>query len=399
MSKVSNWLYVAAASLAVAACGGSDKKEAASNASKASLEGNMPSSEVVLAMYDNNMMLVADTLKLENNTFKFDFAIAEGNPEFVYVISGEDVVVPVLLEAGAQVKIDVDAEGKVKMEGSDASLKLMESQNEYYAVTAKLDSLASQLATASSSKASTIKKQMVNEYLAYHRTATKYVMENSHSLTVIPVLYRTLPVGAEIWPVFNQETAPYLYKQIADSLSENYPSSRYVQALKMAAESGFNQKELQKLIDKAEVSGILDIELPGLDGKNKKLSEMDSKVILLYFWTSAQTKQNLFNVEILKPIYEKYHSKGFDIYQVSLDTDKVHWATTIMGQELPWTNVCDTRGAASPYVSLYNLYYQTEDGNVGIAVPSAFVISNGELIDGQIVDEASFKRLLDKLLK
>ena len=398
MSKVSKFLYVAAASLAVAACGGSDKKEAAPSATKATLEGNMPSSEVVLAMYDNNMMLVADTLKLEKNTFEFDFTIAEGNPEFIYVISGNDVVVPVLLEAGAEVKVAVDSLGNVNVEGSEASLKLMESQKEYYEVSDKLNSLASQLATASSSKASTIKKQMVNEYLAYHRTATKYVMENSHSLTVIPVLYRTLPVGAEIWPVFSQDTAPYLYKQIADSLSENYPSSRYVQALKMNAQSGFNQMELQKLIDQAEVSGILDIELPGLDGKNKKLSEVDSKVVLLYFWTAQQAKQNLFNVEILKPLYEKYHKRGFDIFQVSLDTDKVKWATTIMGQELPWTNVCDTRGAASPYVSMYNLYYQTEAGNVGVAVPAAFVIHNGELIDGQVVDEASFKKLLEQLL-
>ena len=166
MSKVSKFLYVAAASLAVAACGGSDKKEAAPSATKATLEGNMPSSEVVLAMYDNNMMLVADTLKLEKNTFEFDFTIAEGNPEFIYVISGNDVVVPVLLEAGADVKVAVDSLGNVNVEGSEASLKLMESQKEYYEVSDKLNSLASQLATASSSKASTIKKQMVNEYLA-----------------------------------------------------------------------------------------------------------------------------------------------------------------------------------------------------------------------------------------
>lgn len=399
MSKVSNWLYIAAASLAVISCGGSGNSEAATEASKASLEGTLPSSEVVLAMYDSNMMLVADTLKTEDNTFKFDFAVAKGNPEFVYVISGNEVVVPVLLEAGANVKVDVDAEGNVKVEGSEASLKLMESQNEYYKVTAKLDSLAAQLESASKSKSSALVSEISKVFLDYHKVANRYVMENSHSLTVIPVLYRTLPIGTQMVPVFDQETAPYLYKQIADSLAEAYPESRYVKALRAASEGAFNQREIQKLVDNAEVSGYLDIELPGLDGQNKKLSEVDSKVILLYFWTSAQTKQNLFNVEILKPIYEKYHSKGFDIYQVSLDTDKVHWATTIMGQDLPWTNVCDIRGAASPYVSLYNLYYQTEDGNVGIAVPSAFVIHNGELIDGQIVDEASFKKLLDKLLK
>lgn len=86
-------------------------------------------------------------------------------------------------------------------------------------------------------------------------------------------------------------------------------------------------------------------------------------------------------------------------YQVSLDVDKVQWATTVMGQNLPWTNVCDIRGAAPEYVTLYNLLYQTEDGNIGIAVPAAFVINDGELVDGEIVDEASFRKLLEKLLK
>jgi peroxiredoxin len=399
MSKVSNWLYIAAASFAVISCGGSDKKEAASGVSRASLEGTLPSSEYVLARYDNNMMLDVDTLKAENNKFKFDFAIKKGHPEFVYVISGDDVVVPVLLEADAEVKVDIDADGNVKLEGSEASLKLMESQKEYYAVSAKLDSLAAQIESASKAKSSELVSEMGRVFLDYHKAANRYVMENSHSMTVIPVLYRRLPFGAQMRPVFNEETAPYLYRMIADSLAENYPDSRYVKALRAASEGIFNQREIQKLVDNTEASGYLDIELPGLDGKNKKLSDVDSKVILLYFWTSEQAKQNLFNVEILKPIYDKYHSKGFDIYQVSLDTDKVHWATTIMGQDLPWTNVCDTRGAASQYVSLYNLYYQTEDGNVGIALPSAFVIHNGDLIDGQIVDEASFRKLLDKLLK
>ena len=99
-----------------------------------------------------------------------------------------------------------------------------------------------------------------------------------------------------------------------------------------------------------------------------------------------------------KKLYNDYHHRGFDIYQVSLDVDKVQWATTVMGQDLPWTNVCDTRGAASEYVTLYNLLYQTEDGNIGIAVPAAFVINDGELVDGEIVDEASFRKLLEKLL-
>ena len=110
---------------------------------------------------------------------------------------------------------------------------------------------------------------------------------------------------------------------------------------------------------------------------------------VLYFWTASSAGQNNFNVDVLKKMYDKYHSKGFDIYQVSLDVDKVMWATTLMGQDLPWTNVCDSRGVASPYVTQYNLQ----------AVPAAFVISNGELVDGNVVDEAGFRKLIEKLLK
>ena len=389
MSKVSNWLYVAAASLAVISCGGSDNKDDASGVSKATLEGTLPASEVVLAMYDSNMMLVADTLKTEDNAFKFDFTIKKGHPEFIYVICGDDVVVPVLLQAGDNVKVDVDADGKVKLEGSEESLKLMESQNEYNAVSAKLDSLAAELMSASGSKYSALSSEISQIYLAYTRTASRYVMENPRSLTVIPVLYRTLPLGNHTVSVFGQDAAPYLYKQIADSLASSYPRSRYVKALRDASKEIFNQREIQKLVDNAEVSGYFDIELPGLDGKMKKLSDLDSKVVLLYFWTAADPQQNIFNGDVLKKIYNDYHHKGFDIFQVSLDTDKVMWATTVMGQNLPWMNVCDTRGAASEYASIYNLQ----------ALPSMFVISNGELVDGQAVDEASFRKLLNDLLK
>ena len=44
--------------------------------------------------------------------------------------------------------------------------------------------------------------------------------------------------------------------------------------------------------------------------------------------------------------------------------------------------------ASSPYVSLYNLG----------ALPSAFVIADGELVDGEMSTEKSFRRNIEKLL-
>ena len=129
--------------------------------------------------------------------------------------------------------------------------------------------------------------------------------------------------------------------------------------------------------------------LPDLNARNVKLSDMESKVVMIYFWSAANAAQNAFNVDVLKPLYDEYHGRGFDIYQVSFDVDKALWAAAIKGQELPWTNVCDSRGLASPYISTYNIP----------ALPVAFILADGELVDGQIVDEKSLRKLLDKLLK
>ena len=97
----------------------------------------------------------------------------------------------------------------------------------------------------------------------------------------------------------------------------------------------------------------------------------------------------MFNQDILKPLYNDYHKKGFEIYQVALDTDKGTWANVIKEQNAPWINVCDGLGAASPYVLLYNIG----------ALPSTFIIADGELVNGEVVDEKSLRKLLDKRLK
>ena len=88
-------------------------------------------------------------------------------------------------------------------------------------------------------------------------------------------------------------------------------------------------------------------------------------------------------------LYEDYHSKGFEIYQAAIDPDKAGWAQVVKQQNLPWISVCDGLGADSPYVVTYNLQ----------ALPATYIIADGELVDGQVVDEKSLRKLLDKLLK
>lgn len=394
MSRVSKFISVAAIAFAAMSCGGS-KENAAEKANIDGVLAAAPSSEVVLSVLELDQISVLDTLMTdEAGKFSYEVEVSEGDPEFVYVYADGRKVASLIVEAGDKVSFTIAEDGEVDIKGSEESVKLMQVEREHAQMSYLFASLAAELETATGAKAQQLTEQMSKEYRDYNRKSVKYVMENSHSLTAIPVLYRNL--GS--LPVFALHTDAVLFNAIADSLETVYPDSKFVKSLRADAVNRFDDLKLMERLSDAEEVGYLDIELPGLDGKNKKLSEVDSKVVLLYFWSSADPQQNMFNVEVLKKLYNDYHHRGFDIYQVSLDVDKVQWATTVMGQNLPWTNVCDIRGAASEYVTLYNLLYQTEDGNIGIAVPAAFVINDGELVDGEIVDEASFRKLLEKLL-
>ena len=53
-------------------------------------------------------------------------------------------------------------------------------------------------------------------------------------------------------------------------------------------------------------------------------------------------------------------------------------------QKLPWINVCDIRGGNSPYAMIYNIE----------ALPAAFIIKDGELVDGGVIDAKSLRKLV-----
>ena len=379
MSRFSNILKCTAAALLAAACTPTAKVDV-------TLDG-ASSSEVVMRLQGINRYEVLDTVKTDAaGHFSYKVNVEKGQPEFVYIYHNDKRVVSLLLQAGDNVTVSADTLGNYTVQGSEESSKLALVEKEYSAAQNRLQSIASQIETASPEQEASLRQALGKEYISYYRQCVKYLLENSRSLTVVPVLYQSF--GADL-PVFAQSTDAIHFVNMADSLALSYPDSRYVKALRKEAERRHGYLELEAKIRTAAEVGYPDIVLPNINAEKVSLSQVDSKVTMVYFWNAADASQKMFNLDVLQSLYNDYHKKGFEIYQVGFATDKTSWAQVVKQQNLPWINVCEVLGASSPYVVTYNL----------AVLPATYIIADGELVDGEIVDEKSLRRLLDKLLK
>lgn len=311
------------------------------------IEGNLhegEGKEVIVKLLDVNRFQVLDTLKAgADGSFRYALDIAEGKPEFVYLFYGDRQIASLLLEKGDKVKVFTDTLGVYSVEGSEESLKLQQVERDYGKFLREMTSiLDSELYPDQS---------LSRCYVKYYRSRLKYVVENCHSLTTVPVLFQQVNPSL---PVFNQPTDGIVMNSICDSLKTRYPQSRYVKALEKESVRRIARMAVDSKLQEAQEVGYVDIGLPSMDGKTVKLSESLGKVTLLYFWAST-AEQKMFNLDALLPLYEEFHGKGFEIYAVSLDSDKAAWARAVRNQQLPWVNVCDTRGVQSPYIGSYGI--------------------------------------------
>lgn len=347
-----------------------------------------PASEIVLFQQNVNRYDILDTVKTDDSgrfTYKLD--IEKGNPDFVYIYRNGHKLASLLLSDGDRVTVSADTSGHYTVSGSAESEKLMEVERKYAEFAAVMDSLGKAVESAGedSREVARLGGEMTRKYTDYYRQCVRYVMENSRSLTVVPVFYQT--VGNSFY-VFSQDTDALHFRNAADSLSQVYPDSKYVRALRQEADSRTRQLELRVRLQTAEQIGYPDIELPDVNGKKVKLSDVDSKAVLVFFWSPADAEQKMFNQDVLKDIYSAWHGKGLEIYQVAIATDKPAWERVVNAQGLEWINVCDGLGQNSPVIGQYNLR----------KLPSCFLIVDGTLSDRVISDAKSLRQALNDLL-
>lgn len=305
--------------------------------------------------------------------FKYAVPVKKGQPEFLYIYKDKLKIASLLLEAGEKVVIDADTLGNYTSAGSRGTELMRQVDSSYSAYMSEL--LA---------KADDTPEALGRVYVEHYRSSVRFVLKNCKSLAVIPVLYE----GVDgVWPTFCQKTDAMIFRSVCDSLRQAWPESRYVAALEKETVSREHELGMDARMASARELPYPPLYMPGIDGSKVALDSLNAKAVLVHFWTSVDAEQKMFNLDVLKPLYAKYHARGFEIYAVSVDADKARWATAVKAQELPWVNVNDGLGAASRSLALYN---------VG-TLPSSYLISGAGI--STIKGEAGLRKELDKLLK
>ena len=336
------------------------------------VKGAPDSTEVVVSRLAMNEIQVLDTVYTSNGKVTCGVPVYAGSPEFIYLSYGNGENVSLLLQNREKVSVTADwaAPGKVEIRGSEESVLMQEVDSVIKAFNAEFDRMASELAEAEErggqAEVTRLKRELGSVYVKCKQNAIKYVYSHPKSMSVIPVLYMKTSGGL---PVFSQTTDAILMERVYDSLKTVYPASPYLVSLADEVSLRLNAMEIQNRMAAAEAVDFPEIVLNDVNGQQQSLTALKGKVIILMFWDASNVEQRVYNTD-LKILYERYHSRGLEIYQVGLNSDKTAWAMQVKEQKLPWISVCDPSAGASVGAMLYNvtqlpaMYIISRDGNI-----------------------------------
>ena len=121
---------------------------------------------------------------------------------------------------------------------------------------------------------------------------------------------------------------------------------------------------------------MIPITLPDNRGQQRSITDLKGKVVMLDFHVFASDASAKRIMELRK-LYDKYHAQGFEIYQISYDTNEHFFKTQT--EALPWICVWDPEGAESRTLVSYNIQ----------SIPTYFIIDRANKLqkrDVQIQD-------------
>ena len=339
--------------------------------------------------------VVDSTVTNQQGNYRFTVSPPVAAPTFYNIVSNQSSL-PVIVSPGEKVKVNslCDLGRNYTVEGSDDSKLLKEFNTMYSNGVRSLDSLANLYSETrptpdNDARRTALLREYTQRYVKIKREHIAFIVKNASSMAAVYALYQRLPNDEAL---FNANDDRVYYRMVADSLADKYPASPHVIALLRDVKTQDDAAALAQQVSRqqAETAGLNhpEITLQDMFGKDHKLSELKNKAILLTFWSVTDPKGPAMNNE-MKELYKEFSGKGFDIYQVSLDSDKASWILAVQAQKLPWTNVIDPNGFTGLPAMSYNV----------AATPVNFLIDRRGNITGRNLQGAALRTRVAELTR
>jgi thiol-disulfide isomerase/thioredoxin len=301
---------------------------------------------------------------------KFKLKYSATTPAFYLLRTSGESFISTMIEPGEQITLTAKADSlafPIELIGSpgtqlmiDYNLRLQEALaqlgelNNVYQENINSDDLESVMADLDN-KAQSIIADM-NLY------TREYIDNNLPSLVCLIALYQQ--IVPEVYVLNPQEDIEY-FKKVDSTLFALYPEYEPVSFLHEQVATLIGTMSPQ---DSEETPP--EITLPDPTGTEVSLSSTRGSVVLLDFWAGWCPPCRAENPNLVKA-YDKFHDKGFEIFQVSLDQDRDVWLDAIEDDKLGrWYHVSDLLYWKSEVVSLYGIesiptnYLLDRDGKV-----------------------------------
>jgi thiol-disulfide isomerase/thioredoxin len=335
-----------------------------------------------------------DSIKVgRNGTFKFSFKL--NSPELILLKNNKQQNINILAFPDDNIEIIIPTESissDYTIKGSEESEKIQMLVSKVEETKRKLDSISSalnQIENMESPQAKVLISSYQQVYQNQKRNNIRFVVENISSLSSVYALYQR--ITEDIY-LFDDARDLQYFKIVADSIRVKYPNSTLANSLVNDVDkrvSDYNTMLTLNALSKTEIieTGLINLKINNVEGKEIALSSLQGKVILINFWATWNQQSRDANRALIN-IYDQYQKRGFEIYSIALDKDRNNWRNVIDFEEYPWINVSELTYPYSYAATVYNVS----------EIPTSFLIDREGNIVAKNIRGKVLATWLDNLL-
>ncbi len=358
---------------------------------KFKVEGIVANSDNQYILLEKNGLLettVIDSVKLDSDgSFRFKAPRPE-YPDFYRLRIGTKVIDFAVDSCESMIfKADLtDFSTGYSIEGSQTNTDILKLRRSLSAIQAKVNALSNETSVE-------VRNARLGEIEAdietHKKMAGQLILQNPRSSAAYFAIYQKINTSYLFSPyVKADKTYCAAVATAYNAYMPDYIRSKNLYALVIDAikteRKAQNDAAWREIVDNSS-TGYIDIALNDRSGALRKLSELEGKVVLIDFSASEMENNVAYTFE-LRALHTKYKSRGFEIYQVSLDRSKMRWEDA--SANIPWISVRDENGPNTSYVSSYNIE----------SIPTLFLMDKKGVIVNRANDFKTIEAEIGKLL-